>query len=348
VISLEDPAALRAADPSGMLDALIAFPDDCAGSYDRGRRTGGLPQPDHVRSLTLCGMGGSAVAGDIVRALFSGRLGVPIDIVRSPSLPEHCETQSVVVVASYSGNTAETLGCLEEAVARGCRVVAVTSGGRLAERCADERLPVVRVPGGMQPRAALGHLAFGTLGALEAAGLVPSVEADVEETVSIVRKIVAALGPEAPRNLAKEIAYRIGDRVPVIWGAEGIGAVAAMRWKTQINENAKWPAFWSAMPELDHNEIVGWSEGAGAGFFLVMLRHDGEDPGVAPRFPLSLEAIRGAGLGHEEVRAAGESPLARLISLVVVGDFTSVYLALRRGVDPTPVEAIDRLKRALG
>jgi glucose/mannose-6-phosphate isomerase len=133
----------------------------------------------------------------------------------------------------------------------------------------------------------------------------------------------------------------------VIWGAEGIAAVAAARWKAQCNENAKVPAFWAALPELDHNELVGWSEGRGGGFFLVALRHQGEHPEVAARFPLSIEIARASGLEVDEVVAGGRSALARLIHLVLRGDLVSTYLGIARGVDPSPIEAIERLKRAL-
>jgi glucose/mannose-6-phosphate isomerase len=139
----------------------------------------------------------------------------------------------------------------------------------------------------------------------------------------------------------------MGDRVPVIWGAEGIGAVAAARWKTQMNENAKVPGFWSSMSELDHNEVVGWTAPHGERFFVVGLRHEGEHPELPPRFPLSFSIAQAAGAESEEVWARGSSALARLMTLIAVGDVTSVYLAIARGVDPTPVPVIDRLKAAL-
>ncbi|MEX0991054.1 MAG: bifunctional phosphoglucose/phosphomannose isomerase [Actinomycetota bacterium] len=345
---LDDPDALRAADPSGMLDSVGASADDCETGYTAGLAAGGLPVTGDLTGVTFLGMGGSAVAGDLTRALFRQRLGVPLDVVRSPELPEHCETRSLVVATSYSGDTAETLAAFEEAVERGCRIVAVTSGGRLARRAAEEGIPVVSIPGGMQPRAALGHLAFTTLGALEAAGVLPRLGGEVRETVGLLRALAAELGPEKQGNRAMRLAERIGDRYAVIWGTEGIGSVAAMRWKTQINENAKRPAWWASMSELDHNEIVGWVDGAGADHFLVTLRHDGEAPSIAPRFPLSVDLVAASGLHHEEVQAVGDSALARACSLILMGDFVSVYLGLLRRVDPTPVEVIDRLKKALG
>jgi glucose/mannose-6-phosphate isomerase len=201
------------------------------------------------------------------------------------------------------------------------------------------------------PRAAVGHLAFGVLGVLEAAGLglVPSLDGDVREVISVLEGLARRLGPEAPldENLAKLLAARMRGRLPVIWGAEGIGAAAAARWKTQLNENAKTPAFWATLPELDHNEVVGWSEGQGERFFLVALRHEGEHADVAARFPLSIEIARDSGLQAEEVWAGGRSALAALLELVLHGDLVSTYLALERGVDPSPIDAIARLKRAL-
>lgn len=350
-IDLNDPAALAAADPADMLGAIARLPDDAEAGYAAGlaaARDEGLPSADDLHSVTFCGMGGSAVAGDVARALFTPRLTVPIDVVRSSRLPEHAETRTLVIATSHSGETAETLACFQEAVDRGCRVIAITSGGELARRAEAARVPIVPVPAGGQPRAALGSLAFTTLGVLEALGLVPTQRGDVEEAVRVMRALVAKLGPKEPGNLAKRLADQIGRRTAVVWGAEGIGSLAAMRWKCQINENGKLPAFWSSMSELDHNEIVGWTDGSGAEFFLLLLRHAGEEPGIAERFTLSRELVQGPGaLDSFEIEATGASPLARLCSLIVTGDYLSTYLALRRGIDPTPVEVIQALKRAL-
>ena len=299
--------------------------------------------------MTICGMGGSAVAGDVVRAVFRDRLGIPVDVNRGHELPAYAGPHTLVLISSYSGNTSETLASLRAALARGCRVVAVTSGGQVGAEMAQAGLPVVPVPAGFQPRAALGHLGFAALGALEAMGLLPPMAVDVEETVAELSALAERLGPAAPTdaNPAKAIAVRIGDKVPVVWGAEGIGAVAAMRWKTQLNENGKVPAFWSSMSELDHNEVVGWTQPYGHGFSLIALRHDGEHPEIGERFPLSYEIARSAGMENAEVRAAGRSLLARLMSLILVGDYASAYVGLLHGVDPTPVAVIDRLKSAL-
>jgi glucose/mannose-6-phosphate isomerase len=229
-------------------------------------------------------------------------------------------------------------------------VVAVTSGGALDARARE--LDVARLalpPGMLMPRTAFGHLALAPLGALEAMGLGRDLRPDLEEAAAALGRIVQACGPRAPvaSNPAKALARRVGDRTLVIWAADGIASVAAARWKAAWNENAKLPAFAAALPELDHNEVVGWSEGAGRPFFLVALRHDEEHPEVAARFGPSIEIAESSGMEFEEVWATGRSPLCRLLELVLRGDLVSTYVALARGVDPTPIDAIARLKRSL-
>jgi glucose/mannose-6-phosphate isomerase len=349
VIDLDDPGALRAGDVSDMLGVVASLGSHCRDAYATGRAVDPLPDLAGVSAVVFCGMGGSAVAGDVLRTAFRDRLPVPVDVNRSSALPAFAGPHTLVIVSSFSGDTSETLSAFGHAIGRGSRIVAVTSGGRLADECAERGLPIVPVPAGLQPRAALGHLTFAGLGSLEAAGLLPPIEEDVAETVDVLESSARELGPEVPaqENRAKRLAAWIGDRVPVIWGAEGIGAVAAMRWKTQMNENGKVPSFHASMSELDHNEVVGWVEPYGARYAVLGVRHDGEDPETAARFPLSAEIARDAGARYDEVHARGVSALARLFSLVLAGDVTSCYVGLRRGIDPTPVAAIDRLKGAL-
>ncbi len=350
MIDLDDAGALVAADPSGMLRSVLGIPEDCERGYEAGREAGVVPAGEGLTAVAMCGMGGSGVVGDVLQALYRGRLGVPVVVVKGPELPEFCGKDTLVVCSSYSGNTAEVLACFEEAVRRGCRTVAVASGGELARRAGEAEVPLVALPGGfLMPRAALGVLVFATLGALERVGLVPEEAPQVEETVAVLRSLASAVGPDRPlaSNRAKALAALLAGRFPVIWGADGIGAVAATRWRTQLAENAKVPAFASALPELDHNEVVGWSAGMGERFFLVTLRHGGEPAEVAARFGVTVEVVSASGLESQEVWAEGDSPLARLMWLAMLGDAVSVYLACLRGVDPTPIEAIARIKAAL-
>jgi glucose/mannose-6-phosphate isomerase len=348
MIDLDDVRAVRDQDPGGMLAAVAALGSHCRDGYSNGAEAERLPDLADVRSVVFCGMGGSAVAGDVLRSVFRDRLGVPVEVNRSPALPEHAGPHSLVVASSYSGNTSETLAAFRESTKRGCRAIVVSSGGTIVDEAGEAGVPVVRVPGGFQPRAALGWLAFTALGALEAAGLLPPLAEDVAEAAGEADARAAVCGPDvAGDNPAKRLAEAIGERIPVIWGAEGIGAVAAARWKTQCNENGKVPAWWSSMSELDHNEVVGWTEPFGRAHTVIALRHEAEDPEIAARFPLSLEIAADAGADTNEVWATGRSTLARLLSLIAFGDFASAYVAIRKGVDPTPVAVIQRLKAAL-
>jgi len=348
VIDLDDPAAISSGDPGGMLGSVAALPQQCREGYRIGRSLSSVAAPG-VRTIAVCGMGGSGIAGDVLRALAAERLGVPVEVVRSPTLPAWCGPDTLLVASSYSGDTAETLACFDEAVRRGCPALAVTAGGALRARAEAAGVPAVLVPAGLMPRAAFGYLCLGLLGALEAAGLFPPLDDELAGALETLETLVPTLLPAVPTsvNPAKRLAGAIGRRTPVVWGAEGVGAVAASRWKTQFNENAKTPAFSSALPELDHNEVVGWSRGSGGRFFVVALRCDDEEPAVAARFAPSIQIARDAGALVEEVWASGTSRLGKLLSLVAIGDFTSTYLGIARGEDPTPIEAIVRLKAAL-
>ncbi len=348
MIDLDDPAAIASGDPGGMLGSVAALPEQCRDGYRIGRSLS-LASAADVRAVAVCGMGGSGVAGDVLRALAAERLGAPVEVVRAPTLPAWCGPDSLVVASSYSGDTAETLACFDEALRRGCRSLVVTAGGALGARAEAAGAATVIVPAGLMPRAAFGYLCLGLLGALEAAELFPPLEEELAEALETLEALVPTLVPTVPTsvNPAKRLASAMGRRTPVVWGAEGVGAVAASRWKTQFNENAKTPAFAAALPELDHNEVVGWSKGSGSRFFVVALRHDEEHPDVAVRFAPSIEIARESGALVEEVWASGRSRLGKLLSLVAVGDFTSTYLGIARGEDPTPIEAIVRLKAAL-
>ncbi len=346
---LDDRAAMRAADPGGMLDIVTGLAAQCLEGYALGLRARPLPDAEGITSIVFCGMGGSAIAGDAVAALAAPRIRLPVAVVRTPRLPAFCGPRTLMVTSSYSGDTAETLELFEDAVGRGCRMIAVTAGGRLEQRAEELGVGRVVVPQGFMPRAAFGYLCLGALGALEAVGVMPGHAEDLDEAVAEMARVIGEAGPDVPSttNPAKELALAIGERVPVVWGAEGIGSVAAMRWKSQFNENAKVPAFASALPELDHNEVVGWSAGKGDGFALIALRHPGEHGDVAARFPLSQEIARGSGAVVREVSSRGSRELAKLLSLVQLGDLVSTYLGIARGVDPSPIEAIVSLKRAL-
>lgn len=342
---LDDEEALRAGDPRGLVDAYLSTGEQFQEAYRAAAER--LPPIRGAASVTFCAMGGSASAGDVVVGAYGTSLPIPAGTVRGYRLPAHCGPDDLVVCVSYSGNTEETLATYAEAVARGCQVVAVCSGGELADRAEADGMPAAVVPSGLpQPRAALGALVGGTLGALR--GLIPAEE-EIDATASSVSSVAERLAPriDSLRNPAKGIVTWLSDRIPIVWGSEGVTEAAAFRWKAAFNENAEIPAFAAALPELDHHEVVGWSEGWGGGFRLIVLRHEDEHETVGPRVRATLEAIDGSGLETREVRAPAGPPIGAALSLMMLGDCASAYHALARGIDPAPIEAIARVKARL-
>jgi glucose/mannose-6-phosphate isomerase len=347
---LDDPQALRVGDPSGMLDAFVGTGEQLDEAY-RAARDGRVPPGGEARSLVVCAMGGSAAAGDIVAVASEDRVRVPVSVLRGYRLPAAIGPEDLVACVSYSGDTEETVAAHAEAVARGARVVAVCSGGELSRRAEEAGTPVARITGSAPvPRAGLGELVGGLTGVLVSAAVLPAADAEVDEAARILETVAREDGPDAPAsdNEAKQIAEWVGDRIPVVWGSEGVSAAAAWRWKTAFNENAEVPAFASALPELDHHEVVGWTGDRGKGFRLVILRESGEHGRVQERLDATLEEVSGSGLEWREVRARGTSSLARAMSLAVIGDLTTAYHALSRGIDPAAMEALVRIKGRLG
>jgi glucose/mannose-6-phosphate isomerase len=348
--TLDDPEALRAGDPGGMLALVAALGTQLGEGFDVGRRASGLPSAEGLRSIAVCGMGGSGIVGDVVRAAWAARLPVPVVSVKGYQVPAFCGPDTLVLTVSYSGETEETLAAYGQSVEAGCRVVAICSGGQLADLARTDGVPHVVVPGQVPaPRAALGHLMGACAGVLDATGLIPDAGAELNGASGVLEQLSAELGPgrSTEGNRAKSLAAWLEGRTPVVWGSEGLAEAAALRWKTQLNENAKRPAFHAVLPELDHNEIEGWTEGAGDRFALVILRHSLEHPRIAKRVDATREAIAGSGLESREVSVAGESPMEILLSLVMLGDFVSTYLAILQGVDPMPVQVLSLLKQRL-
>jgi glucose/mannose-6-phosphate isomerase len=348
--TLDDPAALRAADPAGMLSLIAGLGLQLREGFDLGRRASGLPAAEGVRSIVVCGMGGSGIVGDVLRASFGQHISVPLLAVKGYALPASCGRDTLVLAISYSGDTEETLAAYAQAVAGGCRVIAISSGGEIASLARADAVVYTSLPAHVPtPRAALGYMAGAAIGALGAMGIVPGAGRDVDLAAGALEALSAKLGPDRPAeaNEAKSLARWLLERVPVVWGSEGLAEAAALRWKTQLNENAKVPAFHAVLPELDHNEIEGWSPGTGQPFALALLRHRLEHPRIAARVEATMEAIAGSHLECRQVRGEGSSPLEALFSLVMLGDFVSTYLAVLRGVDPMPIPVLTRLKERL-
>ncbi len=341
------PAGIAELDPSGQLADILSMPEQLRDALWRVE-SARLEAHDAVDGMVVAGMGGSAMGGLLAREVLGDRASRPIAIARDYGLPPWTTPETTVLCMSYSGETEETLAAYEAAGALGARRIVVTTGGKLADAARSEGVPVIPLPGGFQPRAAV---AYALVVALEVAGLCGAGErlhAEIDVASAHVERLVSAWGPDSREDsLAKQLARGLHGTVPQIAGA-GLSAPVAYRWKTQFNENAKTPAFAAELPELDHNELVGW-QGAGelARFSAVFLDDSDLHPRVRQRIELTRGLIASSGAPVFRVESIGETRLERLVSLVLLGDLVSLYVAALRGVDPASIDAIDRLKRAL-
>jgi glucose/mannose-6-phosphate isomerase len=343
---LDDPAELSRRDPGDMLGE-VASAGGQARVALRAAQAATLvgPMPEVV---VVAGMGGSGIAGDVLAALAFTGSPVPVLPVKGDRLPAYVGPGTLLVATSYSGNTAETLSAVEQGVAAGARLVAVSSGGALAELASSRGAPVVTIDGGRMPRAALWSLVVPVALAAEAVGVVPPLTDQVSAAADTLDEEAAALGPvvETAANPAKQAALRLLGRLPVVWGSGQLGAVAATRFRAQCNENAKTSVVSGPIPEVDHNEVMGLEGGLGPDRELVLLR---DEPGEHDRDPRRIDAVlKALGVADPVLRAAGTGPdLARLARLTAFADFTSTYLGIARGVDPTPIRTLDQVKAAL-
>jgi len=346
MIDLDDRASLAQIDRSDMRQLLTGFSDQVAEAWERHD---GVPPFEAMDHIVVCGMGGSAIGGDILITLLrQWGVAIPVVTIRGYALPPWVDERSLVVAVSYSGHTEETLACARQALDRGCSMLAVTSGGQLADLARSSPQSLVIVPGGQPPRASLGCLLFPVLRSL-APWIDRDIAGDVDAALRAMRSMVTELdeGPEAS-NRAKRLARDLHGCVPVIYGSVGLTDAIARRWKTQLNENAKSPAYWDVIPELNHNEIMGWEgEDLAARFGYLLLRDPEEHARIARRFDVSRELLQRRGRPVHEIHSPDGELLTRLMTLIVLGDWVSYYAAMLREVDPTPVESIESFKRRM-
>jgi len=350
---LDDAEQRTQIDPTAMWSLIEGFPDH----IDVAARTVenlSLTSPAGKlvpSSIVITGLGGSAISGDLARAAAGGAIKLPLTVNRDYVLPPFVNASTLVIACSYSGNTEETLGVYARAKAAGADVVCITSGGLLAEVAGRDSFPVVSLPGGLPPRAALGYALPALLGVLRAKGIIPDMTGDIRETVALLRSLREKYRPETPTadNPAKQLAVELHGKIVVVYGSSAIMEPAAYRWRSQIAENAKTLAFHHALPEMNHNELVGWlrPQELLKNVGVVFLRDSKDHTQVKKRFDLTREEIDGKAGVVREIQSEGKSRLASILSVVYLGDFTSLYMAYLNRLDPTPVAVIDALKNKL-
>lgn len=350
-INLDDVMVMESGDPGGMLSAIESFSKQCSEALRLGRDLPDIPSAEGIKRVVYVGMGGSAIGGDILSVLLEEAAATPMSVYRSYRLPSLLGSETLAVFTSYSGNTEETLSALDDAVYLGCSIMALTTGGVLLERARRDSFPVLVVPGGLQPRAALAYLSLPTAAILERMGLVQGFMKVAYETVEFLQQKRETWGRLAPtsNNFAKQLALRLHGKIPVIYGSEGILSVAAYRWKCQFNENSEVPAFCNTLPEMNHNEIVGWrdADDLASRVEAIFLVEEDDTSRVAKRVEVTAEILQERVGGVTVIHVGGRTRTEKLFSAIHLGDFVSGYLALLNNVDPTPVEVIALLKERM-
>jgi glucose/mannose-6-phosphate isomerase len=345
---IESVERIRAADPGNMLDRIKDLPKQVRDAWTIARAAQLPPAHGDVRNITVAGMGGSAIGGDLAAALLAGELKVPMSVHRDYGLPAYVGRDSLVIASSYSGNTEESLSSFEEAQRRGARVLVLTTGGRIAELARAARYPVITFSYPAQPRAALGYSLGLVLGALTRLGFVRDLSADIDAALADVAKLEERVHEGARTNDAKKLAIELYGRIIFAYGG-GVLGVMARRVKGQWNENAKnWGAF-DVLPELNHNGVVGFPHPdiARDALTVLLLRSDRDNPRHKLRFDVTRELLDRASIPHKTLQFSGANMLSEVLQLTLFTDYVSFYVALLNGADPSPVKSIDYLKERL-
>jgi glucose/mannose-6-phosphate isomerase len=350
VVNLDDLLVYRRLDPSGMLDHLHRFPAQCRLAWEKVLKFSLPPEYSPVDKVVILGMGGSAIGGDLVRRLALTESKVPVWVHRDYGLPPLVDRDTLVIASSYSGNTEETLSAFNAALKTPARKLAITSGGRLKQLAEKEGIPVFSIDYPAPPRAAFPHSFVPLVGIFQKLGLLGDKSADLKTALEVLDRLSPDLVETSPlaANPAKQLAARLKGRLVVIYAGEMLSEVAR-RWKTQLNENGKAWAFFELFPELNHNAVMGYEFPVELRdrVSVILLHSDLLSPRSQRHYEATAELLGKLEIGHKVVGAVGETALAQVMSLVLLGDYVSFYLAMLNETDPTSLFAIDFVKRYL-
>ncbi len=350
---LDDVEKIRASDPQNMYNRIFDLPEQMAKALKVAEVWKISPEdfPD-VKNIVVIGMGGSAIGGDLVRSYLESRLLVPFQICRNYTLPEYVDDETLVIASSYSGNTEETLSALDDALQRKAMIAAISTGGILGDIAGINDIPMMTLPGGFPPRAAIGYSFVPILVFFEKIGMIKNTSEDITTTFQKLEKLREKYIEDNPTlsNPAKRLAGMIHGRIPIIYSGPTLTDAVAVRWKGQICENGKNLAYHNQFPEMNHNELVGWShviEPYADRLIVIFLRDVDDHAKVRRRMNIVKDLIEKLEVEVVDLHSMGEKPLERMFSLIQMGDFISYYLAILNEVDPTPVDVIEQLKAQL-
>ncbi len=346
---LDQSEKIEEIDKSDMLTHLMKTADYCRDAVNRTKEVK-VPKKVKPKNIVIAGMGGSAIGGEILQDWLRNELTIPIEICRDYTLPAYANKDTLLFVNSYSGNTEETLSAFLDAVRRKCMTIAITSGGHLLSFSKELQVPHVIIPNQLPPRVALPYLFFPLPILMERMAILPNVEEDLQETFQVLKKVDQENSPKVPteENHAKKLAVELMKTIPIIYGFREYKSIAH-RLKTQFNENSKVPSRYDVFPELNHNETVGWEapELLTKHYSIILVRDPNEPLEIKHRIETTKSLVLHKAKKVLEIYARGEGKLAKMFSVLHIGDFASVYLAVLQGVDPVPVKIIDKVKREL-
>jgi glucose/mannose-6-phosphate isomerase len=351
MINLDSPATYAALDSEHMFARIAELPDQCQAGWELGHSLALPAAYKQVDKVVIAGMGGSAIGGALLAALLAPECPVPIFVVRDYDLPAYAQgPRTLVIGASYSGNTEETLTAFAQAHTRGCKLVALTTGGEMARLATQYSAPLLTFQYNAHPRAALGYSFAPLLALVGQLGLARDYAADMQQACAIMRAWQAEIAPTVPvaHNSAKRLAGQMMGRAVIVWGSS-ILAEAGRRFKGQFNENASTWAYFEALPEANHNAIEGvqFPPDMLGKLFVLFLTSALDHPRVQLRAQLSRASLLQAGVNTDVLAARGQSALAQVLSVIHYGDYTSGYLALLYETDPSRMEAITALKQQM-
>jgi len=357
---LDKPEELEKIDKSNMLNLCVKTPEHCQDAIQRDKKIK-IPNDAKVskkitikykkpKNIIITGMGGSAIGGEILQDWLQDKLPIPIQICRNYTLPAYANRNTLVFAISCSGETEETLNAFIDAIRRKCMTITISSGGHLLSFSESLQIPHVTIPNGRPPRAAIPYIFFPLPILLEKMDILSNTEKDIQETIRVLKKVREENSPQIPtkKNISKVLALELKETIPAIYGFGQFRAIAH-RMKTQFNENSKLLSVYDVFPELNHNEAVGWevSEDLAKKFSVTLIRDHDEPPEIKHRIEMTKMLALHKAQKILEIYARGKGRLAKMFSVLLVGDFVSVFLAILRGVDPAPVKTIDLIKREM-
>jgi glucose/mannose-6-phosphate isomerase len=344
-------SSIQRYDKSNMRNLIADFPKQVENAVRIGNKYKPVYKKSEINSILFNGLGGSAIGGDLLRSYLAEELTVPFVVNRHYYVPEFVNEKTLALVSSYSGNTEETIAAHADVKRRKAKTVCISSGGRIAEMAQKFNQSLITIPGGLPPRAALGYSFFPTLIALSKMKLIRSQASDIKETITMLKKKSKIYSTLSDNNPAFQLAKQLFTKLPVLYSAADRFDVVNLRWRGQIAENAKQLAFGHVIPEMNHNELVGWKSLRRVmeeDIVVIILRDKEDHERIKIRMEITEAIVEQYASKVIEIHSEGKSLLTRIFSLIYLGDWMSYYLAILNGIDPTPVKVIDYLKNELG